>query len=139
MKETTMPADGASGAAAAGLAWKLGLIQKLAALVSVGAVGALVMAAVDPPATRKALFLQSLAAGLMSILFTPGIVRWLDSIFEFIDMRGADVEQWAEVALPVGFILGALSWGILGAMVKLRALVKDRGAETLLKRTGLGE
>jgi hypothetical protein len=134
MEKSTMAADGASGAAA-GLAWKLGLIQKLLALVGVGAVGAVVMASFDPPPTRRAMFAQALAAGVMAILFTPAMVRWLDSMFDWITVN--DVESWAEVALPCGFMVGALSWGFIGALSKLRTIVKDKGADALARRAGI--
>ena len=43
-------------------------------------------------------------------------------------------EAWLEIALPVALVIGALSWGVLGALVKLRALIRERGAAAVADR-----
>ena len=111
---------------------------KLLSLIGVGAAGAAVMAAVDPPGSRRALFAQAAVAGTMALIFTPGAVRALVSV-GWVAPFGGDVERWAEVALPCGFLVGALSWGVVGALVKLRALLRDRAADALARRVGLDE
>lgn len=109
---------------------------KLLSLLGVGAAGAIVMAAVEPPQTRRALFVQACVAGFVALLFTPGAVRALVAA-GWVAPFGGDVERWAEVALPCGFLLGALSWGLVGALVKLRAILRDRAADALARRVGV--
>jgi hypothetical protein len=109
---------------------------KLLSLIGVGAIGAVVMAAVEPPKSRRALFAQALAAGVMAPIFTPAAVRALSSA-GFVDLAGAGIERWGEVALPVGFLIGSLSWGFVGALVKIRAMLPDRGADAVARRVGL--
>lgn len=132
----TEPASSAAGAVAA---WKLGLLHKLVALFGIGAVGAALMSLYDPPASRRALFAQALAAGVVALTFTLPALRWLDSAVGWIDLADGDPAQWLEVALPVGFLLGSVSWGGIGALVKLRSLIRDRAAQALASKAGLTE
>lgn len=139
MPDPTMPS--AAGLAAAA---KYGWLAKMIGLLGAGAAGALIVAAVDPaealpdPRKRRRLIaLQVVVAGVVSTTCTRIVVRWLDASFGFIDLSGGDLDQWAEVALPVALLLGAMSWGVLGALVKLRALVRDHGAEAIASRFGL--
>lgn len=140
-----MPADGASGAAAGlAAAAKYGWLAKFVGLIGAGAVGAILIAAVDPAEAmpdpkkrRKLIFWQVVSAGVVSLIFTKIIVRWLDAHLDFIDLSSGDIDEWAEVALPVALLLGAMSWGVLGAMVKLRTLIQNRGARALAARLGL--
>lgn len=118
-----------TGAAAGGL--------KLLSLFGVGAAGAVIMAAVEPPQSRRVLFAQACAAGTMALVFTPGAVRALDASTGWVDLSHAGIEQWAEVALPCGFLIGALSWGIVGALVQIRRLLRDRAAGELARRVGI--
>lgn len=138
-----MAADGASSVAAVGLSMKYGLAAKLAALVGTGTIGALLVAAVDPAealpdpkARRKLIFGQVVSAAVVAPMFTPATVRALDSTFAWVQATSS-VEAWAAVAMPVGLLWGCLAWGILGAMVKLRQIVRDRAAGVLAKRAGL--
>jgi len=139
----------ASSAAAGIAAWKLGLLTKLGGLLGAGVIGGLLAAAADPaeamPDRRKRFKLivtQVTAGGTLSIACTPAVVRWLDSTLDWIDLDACAtmhdcIGRWAEVALPVALLIGALSMGILGAAVKLRAIVRDRGAAALAKKAGL--
>jgi len=129
----TEPATTAAGAAA----WKLGLIHKLVALFAAGAVGAAVIAAFDVPASRGRRFLQAAVAGLAAMLFTLPSVRALDAWAGWIDLSAGDPAAWLEVALPVGFIIGALSWGAFGALYQLRQLIQARAASELARRVGM--
>jgi hypothetical protein len=111
---------------------------KMASALGAGALGALVMAMVDPPKTRGQLAAQSFVAGVCSIVGTPLTARWLDSVFDFIDLSAtASVPQVLEVFTPVAFLIGALSWGIMGALVQFRRMVRERGAAKLAKAAGL--
>lgn len=115
---------------------------KLGSLAGIGVVGALLIAAVDPtevepdPRKRKRLIVaQVLTAGVMSTVFTLPVVRWLDYVSDWINLgRGASIEDWFEIAMPVGLLIGALSWGIVGALVKLRKLIRERGADEIARR-----
>lgn len=140
-----MAADGASGMAAAGLALKYGWAAKLTALIGVGTLSALLIAAIDPAEAiqdpkkrRKLILVQAFAAGIVAPLFTPATVRWIDSMLTWVDTTQS-IEAWAEIALPVGLLWGSLSWGILGAMVKLRQIVRDRAAGELARRVGISD
>lgn len=134
-------AEPASGAGAGFLAAKLG------ALLGAGALGAILIAAIDPyeaiqdpKKRRRLIFTQVLVAAVMAGFFTLPAVRMLDHLVSWIDLRapGTTIEDWLEVVSPVGLLIGALSWGILGAIVKLRQLIRDRGADVLGGRVGLG-
>lgn len=132
-----MAADGASGFAAAGLAVKFGWAAKIAAVVASGTIGALLIAAVDPGEVlqdpkkrRRLIYLQVMCAAILAPIMTPVTVRWLDSTFDFMRVS-VSLEQWSEVALPVALFWGAMAWGILGAMVKLRMIIKNRGADAV--------
>lgn len=136
-----MPEPTASSAAGAAA-----VLAKLGGLLGAGVVGALLVAAVDPAealpdpkARRRLIALQVIVAGVVSTLCTKIVVRWLDATFDFIDLRGGGFDEWAEVALPVALLLGALSWGLLGAVVKLRALVRERGADAVADTIGLDD
>ena len=111
---------------------------KLLSLIGVGAIGAVVMAAVEPPKSRRMLFAQAMVAGVMAPIFTPGAVRALVSM-GWVDLAGAGIERWGEVALPVGFLIGSLSWGAAAALVKLSSILRDRGAGAVAHRLGLDE
>ena len=120
---TTAIAASAVGAAksAAGQA----AIAKLIALLSLlgtGAVGALVMAAVDPPRSRRQLFLQAVVAGVTACYFAAAAARLLGAM---------------EYELQIGFLIGALSWGAVGALVKLRTLIRDRAPDVIAAKAGL--
>lgn len=107
----------------AGLVWKLGLMAAL------GVLGGAIMAAFDPPKTRRVLFLQAAAAGTVSMVFGQAA---LQALIHFL--------PWAvgpAFALPVYFLVGALSWGFLGAVAKLRTLVAEKGAKALADKVGL--
>lgn len=127
------PATTAAGAAAV---WKMGLLSKLAILLSVGTLAGLLMAAVDPAEAepdprkrRRLIFGQVIAAAIFAPMFTPMCVKWLVSHFPILTIT--DFESWSTVALPVGLVIGALSWGVLGAFVKARSIIRERAAQAV--------
>lgn len=141
----------ATSAAAGIAAWKFGLLAKIGTLLGVGGIGGLLVAAADTAhvvpdrAQRlKLTFVQFVAAGVVSISCTPATMRWLDAMFDWINLAACSnwdecFQSWAELALPVGLLYGALSWGIIGMLVKLRIIVRDRGADAIAARAGLDD
>jgi hypothetical protein len=131
----------ASTAAAGMAAWKFGLLAKLGVLIGAGALGAMLIAAVDPAEAepdpkkrRKLIFAQVVSAMVFSSFFTKPVVRWLDYALDWIDLSAGGAEAWLEIALPVGLLIGALSWGALGALVKLRKIIAERAAKAVADR-----
>lgn len=122
MKVSNMAAESAAGA---------GLLVKLGAAGVAGLVGGAIMAAVDPPQTRRELFLQAAAAGVASIFFGPAAVRVADYYVDFVSLAGAGAEDYLTWAVPVYFLVGALAWGAFGALAKFRRTVADKGAALL--------
>lgn len=130
-----MAAEPVSSAATGGALWKaLGLGS---ALVGSGVVGALLIASFDPPKTKKGLFAQAAVAGIVSLVFGPLAVRTADHYFDFITITGAEALDALQQAAPIYFIVGAMSWGLCGAAVKLRQWIHDKGATIITNRTGI--
>lgn len=115
----------------AGILWKLG------ASIGAGVLGAGIMAAVEPPVDRKTLFKQAAVAGIGSMLFGPVAVRICGHFFEFLLLASAQGAAYFEVAVPIYFVVGALSWGIFGAISKIRTLLATRAADALAAKFGL--
>lgn len=126
-------------ASAAGAAAGAKASTAFAAAVGVGTIGGLLMVMLDPPKTRRGMFVQSMVACIGSIVFGPIAVRLLDHYVDGIDLAGADVVSILEVAAPVFFVIGALSWGIAAALVRLRHIIAERGADAVAKKAGLDE
>lgn len=116
----------AESAVGAGLLWKAG------AALGAGVLGAAIMACMDPPATRKELFKQALVAGVGSMVFGPVALTVLG---HFVPWLAASLET----AVPIYFLVGALSWGAFGALVKLRKLVDEKAAASLAKKLGVDQ
>lgn len=126
-------------------------IAKLLGIPAAGLIGALFVAAFDPAEAmpdpkqrRKLVFFQYTCGLTVAWLFTHATVRWLDHTLDWIDLpkiltTPEDVGLWLEVALPVGFIWGGVSIGLIGALVKLRKIIADRGAKVVADRVGMGE
>jgi hypothetical protein len=93
-------------------------------LFATGALGAAVMAALRP-LTAKQLFVQALVAGVISTTFTDSLLE----VFSINDKH----------KLPVAFLMGAMSWGLVGAAVRLRDLVSQRGGDAIAHTVGLDE
>jgi len=114
-------ADPASSAAA-------GVLLKVGVAFGAGVAGAAIMAAVDPPATRTEMFAQAACAGVGSMVFGGLAVRLADFYLDAINLAGAPAADYLEVAVPIYFLVGALSWGAFGALAKFRQIVRDKAA-----------
>lgn len=143
MKDLTMPTETTVGVA---LAAKYGVLAKVAALLATGAIGALLIAAFDPAEAvpdpgkrRKLIASQVISAALVAGTCGPLAVRWLGKADGWFPVAAGDVEGYVVLAMPVGILLGALSWGLIGAAVKLRQLISDRGAQALADKVGISE
>lgn len=128
------------------LAAKYGVVAKLSALLTAGAAGAVLIAAFDPAeavqdprARRKLLFAQVISAAIVAGMVGPVVVSWLGRPAGLLPVAAGDTMAWVELSMPVGLVLGCLSWGIIGAAVKLRQLIADRGAQAVAGRVGIGE
>ena len=53
------------------------------------------------------------------------------------DLANADAITAIEVSGPVFFVIGSLSWGLAGAVVHLRRMIADRGADAVADKIGL--
>lgn len=108
-----------------------GLLLKAGVGLGAGALGAVAMAAVDPPATRKEMFLRALVAGSVSLTFGPVAVLAAERYIPFLAGGGVTT------AAPVLFLTGALSWAGMGALRAFAALVRERAAAKAAKTLGI--
>ncbi len=128
-------AEPVSSAASGGAMWKA--VGFSSALIGTGILGAVLIAAFDPPKTKKGLFAQSAIGGIMSLVFGPLAVRAADHYFDFINLANASALDGLQQAAPVYFLVGALGWGACGALVKLRELIRDKGATIIAGKGGI--
>lgn len=126
-----------STAAAGVAAWKLGIVHKLAAIAGAGALGAILIAFFDAKLSRGQRIAQAAVAGIVAMLFTLPALRWVDHHADWINLTDADPATWLEMALPAAFIIGWMSWGLMGAAFRLRELVRQRGADVVADKIGL--
>lgn len=129
----TMKAYPLMSAEAAGV----GLLWKALASLGAGVLGAAIMAAVDPPTTRKELFSQAAVAGVGSLVFGPVVLRVVNHFVPFLGTDNKTVWDLFEVAVPVYFLVGAISWGFFGAVAKVRKMIADKAASALAKKLGV--
>lgn len=83
-------------------------------------IGASIMALTRPPKSRKEMFYQAATALGCSFLFGDFAVRWAASWFSFISF---EKDSWVEILqfyVGVHGLLGAMSWGVFGALANLR-------------------
>lgn len=106
-------------------------------IFSAGVLGAVVIAAVDPPKTRREMFMRALAAGVGSLFFGPVAVRVLDHYTDWVNLATAPTQEVIELVAPVYLVVGCLSWGLFGAIAMLSKILKARGAQALAKRLGV--
>lgn len=118
-------AEPVSGAAGAAFGWK---VLGISGLVASGILGAILMAIFEPPKDKKTLFGQAAVAGVGSLFFGPVAVRALDFYFDFINLTNATALEALETAAPVYLLIGAMSWGVFGALAKLREIIREKGA-----------
>lgn len=123
--------DRAQQVETAGHALWAGKALGLGAIFSAGVLGACVIAAVDPPSTRREMFTRALAAGVGSLFFGPAIVRLLDHWAVWVDLNTASSMEVVEYAAPVYLVIGCLSWGVFGALATLSKILKARGGNAL--------
>lgn len=123
---------GAAGVAA----WKLGVVQKGLAMFFASAAGAAMIAAFHP-ATRRDTWWQALGAGIGGLIFGPIGVELLVQHFPGVKPEGGDLLSWLRLAAPVLFLFGALFWGLVGALRKLRDKIADKGADVVGGKVGL--
>jgi MFS family permease len=100
---------------------------KFGFVAGAGMAGAAIMAVLDPPKTRKELFLQGMCAGVGSIVFGPAALSWVAGFLG----NALVTTNFADWALPVYFLVGALSWGCFGMLVKLRVWIAEKGADKI--------
>jgi hypothetical protein len=115
---------------------------KILGIPAAGFLGALIVAACDPaeavpdPIKRRKLIRAQYISGItVAWLFTPGTVTWVDHAFDWFNP--VTPMDWLEVGLPIGFIYGALAIGFIGALVKLKTLIAERGAGVIAGKVGL--
>lgn len=108
-----------------------GIFAKVALLSGFGLLGAAFIAAVDPPKTRKQLFLQAAVAIMLSLVVGPIAVSAFDYYLDFVDLSKVPIQLYMEVAAPIYALIGAMSWGVVGFLAKLRDLVNTDGARIL--------
>lgn len=135
------PATSLGGVALAKWLWPM---AKVLGIPAAGLIGALVVAAADPaevmpdPIKRRKLIRVQYVTGLIvAWFFTPATVMWLTHKVEWIEPK--EPIEWLQVALPIGFIYGGLAIGLIGALVKLRQIINDRGADAIAARVGLDD
>lgn len=113
----------AESAVGAGILYKLGLA------VGFGLIGAAIMAAFDPPKTRREMFTQAAVAAVGSFVFGELTHLAIASVVTFATP--------AQLVIPAYFLTGALSWGAFGALAAFRRLVARKGAKFLSDKVGL--
>lgn len=124
-------AEPVSGAAGAAIGWK---ILGIGGLVASGVLGAVIMAVFEPPKDKKTMFGQAAVAGVGGLFFGPVAVRALDYYTDFINLATATPIEALETAAPVYLLLGAMSWGVFGALAKLREIIRERGAAKVVEQ-----
>lgn len=127
-------AEPISGAAGAAFGWKA---AGFGALIGSGILGGLIMAVFDPPKSRGLLALQGAAAGIGSLFFAPICVRAIDHYVDWLNLSTASSVEVLETAAPIYLLVGCLSWGVFGALAKLREIIRDRGAAKLAEKAGI--
>lgn len=127
----SMAEPSSSAGAAAGWA----LLSKLSPAAA-GVIGAAIVAAVEPPATRRLLFIQVAVGGTMSLVCGPGVVAMLDHYTTSVDLAAMSAHDAIAWAAPVYLIIGAVSWGVAGALARLRAIIRDRAADKIANQVG---
>lgn len=85
-----------------------------------GVVGAALMIAIRPNLTRKQLILHAAVAGAMARFTTAIVVQFLDGSFDAIDLKAWSADDVRDFYVMVGFVIGALSWGVVGAVYYVR-------------------
>lgn len=104
------------------------LVTKAAVAGGAGVLGALAIAAVNPPRTRREMFLHAACAGVGSLTFGPLAVRVLAHYIAVLN------PVTIEVAVPIYFVVGALSWGAFSALNVMRGIIATKAAPFIAKK-----
>lgn len=99
-------------------------VLKLFTLGAAG-VGAALMAVFRPPKSRKEMFLQAVVALGCSLLFGDTATKYLDYLFDFIDLNTAGWVDYLQFYVTVHGLVGAISWGAFGGLAHLRDKVES--------------
>lgn len=120
-----------SGAIGVAAAAKYGGFVKLGAMFGASAFGAALISAYHPE-TRKETWWRALGAGLGGVVIGKPVVL---AATHYLPWLGAD----DGVESAVLFMVGALFWGIVGALQNLQKKIKDRGADVVADKIGLND
>lgn len=81
--------------------------------------------------TRKEVFWRGATAGIGSLTFGKPAVLWVDSLFDWYNLAGLSGVEQFELVAPVYLLLGALSWGLFGALAQFAEIVRSRGGKAV--------
>lgn len=87
--------------------------------------GAGMMAIFRPPKSRKELFLQAIVALGCSLLFGDVAAKYLDYLFDFIDLKTVEYVDFLQFYVAVHGLVGAVSWGLFGGIAFFRDKFSD--------------
>ena len=123
-----------TGAVGAAMAAKYGVIPKLAAMFCAAAGGAGIIAAYHPE-TRSETWWRALGAGIfgvpMGIAACTALAYYVPWIF-----TGRTLDDLGVIA-AVLFVVGALFWGIVGALQGLSKKISANGAGAIAGKLGI--
>jgi len=138
--ENTMPEPTMSGAAAGAAAAKTVVGAKIITVVA-GVAGAAVMIAIRPNMTRKQMFLHALVAGVVSLFMTNPFLAVMANVSDWFDTTKWIPETRDEWRTMWSFVLGALSWGMMGALYYMRERFGSNPIETIndLRNVRMGD
>lgn len=123
MKASSMATEPVSSGIFAGLVVKLGF------MAAIGAVGGLIISLFDKAESRTERALQAGSAGVASAVFGKAATAVAAAHITSVPKE--------DLLIPVCFLVGALSWGVFGALAKLRQAIRDKGASAVTDRIGL--
>lgn len=102
------------------------LIAKYGIFAVVAVLGAGLMAALNPPKTKRELFNRALAAFAGSIFLggfaVQAVAHWLE------------LPPIFDLGMAVHFLVGSLSWFGFAALARFASLLRDRGGDALANR-----
>lgn len=113
--DNTMPEPLSSSAAGAYAASQtVGGVKLFAAIA--GITGAILMIVIRPNLTRKQMALHAFVAAIVSVFATGPVLAW----FGPDDFKMWEAETQRDLYLITALVLGALSWGFVGALYYVR-------------------
>jgi len=129
----TMPVETTAGGIGFAAA-KYGLLAKLGAIFAAGSVGATFIALFQSK-TKRETFIRASIAGPLSVFLAFPAYKLLIGFVPIL--TPAAEEEFVLTLLSVAFVLGGLSWGIVGAMAALSGLMQNHGGPAIWARLGL--